>query len=55
MSNRYLVTIRLFVKNMEMAEHDKETKIVMEAYDEEQIIQLIDSQHQVMLVERMEH
>ena len=54
MDNRYYVKIKLFKNNLEMAQHNKVVTVIIEAFDEQQITEIVDVNHEIIVCDKVD-
>tara|TARA_R100000664_G_C2737933_1_gene126974 strand:+ start:196 stop:360 length:165 start_codon:yes stop_codon:yes gene_type:complete len=54
MNNTYFVKIKLFKNNLEMAQHNKVVTVIIEAFDEQQITEIVDVNHEILVCDKVD-
>ena len=54
MDNRYYVKVKLYKDNLEMPQHNKVVTIMVEAVDKEQVREIVDVTHQILVCDKVD-
>jgi nicotinate-nucleotide pyrophosphorylase len=55
MRNRYYVRLKLYKDNLEMPLHNKVVSVIIEADDKEQVREIIDVTHAIMVCDKVDY
>jgi len=55
MNNRYYVKLKLYKDNLEMPLHNKVVTVMIEAVDKEQVREIIDVTHAILVCDKVDY